>query len=91
MHDDDRAVLDTRLGELESRVGVLTRQADYIEKSVDLCVNALRDLMHSSCPIDKVANLDLSIIELRRHRTDPAPPPDDESLHSTPKPVWRKP
>ena len=98
LNDDDRAVLavlDERLGVLEARVHGLTRQSDYIEKSVDLCVNALRDLMHSQCPIDKVAHLDERIIELRRHRTDPAPPPGDENTaprdFPTPEPLWRKP
>lgn len=87
---DDVAEFDARLTKLE-------RAVDYIEKSVDLCVNALREIARTHCPVHVVAGIESSVIELRKHRTDPAPPLEIEDPFptapnaDTPEPKWRKP
>lgn len=103
--EQDIAAFDDRLTRLESTVADLERRAsdnyklekavDYIEKSVDLCVNALKEIARTHCPVHVVNDIDCGIRELRKHRTDPAPPLEVQdpfpASADTPEPKWRKP
>lgn len=90
--------LGRRLVSLEERFAKFEgTRLNHIEQSMDLCVNALREIARASCPRHVADELDTAITELRRHRTDPSPPPEatpdpfPKSEFDTPKPKWRKP
>jgi len=54
--------------DVEERLAKLERSLEYIERSVDLCVNALREIARTHCPRLVVSQIESDIDALRQHK-----------------------